>query len=100
MALSTSRISRLRGRPPDFAAGISGLRISHWASVRSVSYAGRIIVGSPIDPFTLQLPFFFASRFSRTTFQTGSKILKKYTEPAKLNDFEGLEVELREQLVH
>jgi uncharacterized protein (DUF433 family) len=42
--------------------------------VRSVSYAGRIIVGSPIDPFTLQLPPYNGSRLNRTTFQTGSDI--------------------------
>jgi hypothetical protein len=29
-----------------------------------------------------------------------ARILKKYTESEKLNDFERLEVELREQLLH
>src|SRR5215203_3413421 len=39
MVSSTSRRSTVRGRPPGLAAGSSGSRIAHCASVRSVGYA-------------------------------------------------------------
>ena len=38
-AFIAARISVLRGRPPDFAAGISGFRRSHCASVKSLGRA-------------------------------------------------------------
>src|SRR5712691_11207415 len=43
MALSTSRMLVLRGRPPRLAGGINGSISSHWASVRSVGYGWRSI---------------------------------------------------------
>src|SRR5689334_2205266 len=43
MALTTSRISVLRGRPPGRGAGISGFKTAHWASVISVGYGERLI---------------------------------------------------------
>src|SRR3954469_11629569 len=43
MALRTSRIWVLRGRPPVRGAGISGSRTAHWTSVRSVGYRWRFI---------------------------------------------------------
>lgn len=61
MAFSISPISRLRGRPPGLATRNQGFY------VMSVSYAGRIIWESPIDPFTLQ-----------PSFQTGYKIFVLY----------------------
>src|SRR5438128_11770049 len=38
MALSTARISVLRGRPPGLAGGINGSISCHWASVKSLGY--------------------------------------------------------------
>ena len=35
----TCRISRLRGRPPNFAIGIIAWIMFHWLSVKSVGYS-------------------------------------------------------------
>src|SRR5271166_6245704 len=43
MALRTSRMSVLRGRPPGRGAGISGSSMAHWASVMSVGYRWRFM---------------------------------------------------------
>lgn len=42
-ALSTSRRSTSRGRPPAFASGNNGSRMPHSASVRSLGYGLRVI---------------------------------------------------------
>src|SRR5215216_4886441 len=41
MALRISRVGHLRGRPPDLAGGISGAKISHSGSERSLGYRQR-----------------------------------------------------------
>jgi hypothetical protein len=43
--LMTSRMSSVRGRPPDLASGINGWIISHWLSVRSVGYS-RVLINT------------------------------------------------------
>jgi hypothetical protein len=52
-ALTTSRRSTLRGRPPGLAAGSSSRNTSHCSSVRSVGYAFRVILdhNGPAYPF-------------------------------------------------
>jgi len=43
IALSTARMSRLRGRPPGFATGTRSLIQSHWRSLKSVGYVWFVI---------------------------------------------------------
>ncbi len=43
MPFMTSRISTVRGRPPDLTSGIRGASSSHWASVRSLGYDSLFI---------------------------------------------------------
>lgn len=43
MALSTSRMLVVRGRPPGFAGGMSGSSMAHSASVKSLVYRFRFI---------------------------------------------------------
>src|SRR5579875_3283122 len=43
MALITSRISVVRGRPPGFPGGMSGSRITHSSSLMSLGYSRRLM---------------------------------------------------------
>src|SRR6266702_748734 len=68
MALSTSRISVVRGCPPGLAGGMSGSRTAHSFSVRSTSVAESFHFStSSIFPLFLLLYY--------TTFHTASKTL-------------------------
>jgi hypothetical protein len=59
MALSTSRMSVVRGCPPGLAGGISGSRIAHSRSLRSLGYSLRCIVSLPPSfPSRVSFPFF------------------------------------------
>ncbi|MEY3826996.1 MAG: hypothetical protein RLZZ148_1814 [Cyanobacteriota bacterium] len=63
MALHTSVMSTILGRPPGLADGIRGSSCFHWSSVRSLRYASRVISGVSESTPLLYHP----------TFQTGSK---------------------------
>src|SRR6266849_426470 len=64
MALSTSSMLVVRGRPPGFAGGMSGSSMAHAASVKSLVYRFRFI--PPVYP--PHQAFQMASKFEVPSF--------------------------------
>src|SRR3954464_12526644 len=88
IALMTWRISRLRGRPPNLAAGIKSLIQSQWRSARSVGYVCVFI------------PQVYPTQSAdRHPFQTASKKLPCFSECRPLVSKEG-NGKVIEHLIH
>src|SRR5260370_4078049 len=72
MALTTSRRSALRGRPPGLAAGSNGANIAHSRSLRSLGYARRAMGAPSFPPGSLHDPDPSQTPSSTTVTVTGS----------------------------